>query len=204
MLAYFTFLLTRIIFPLFFNTDQLALDLGETVFKTEINVYVNLALYIALLSVYLGYRLSFTANNKSKESVIPFYESMSVRRVRKISKYAAILFSLFAFLSVIDQVRYVLTYGYLDFYLNYKSSIPYIFVFLGTFFDYFVMFFLATMPSKKEARWIIIIYLLVNITSIGMGQRGGAVLSIIFVISYFFIRNRINPGRKPWIGKGGL
>ena len=204
LLAYFTFLLTRIIFPLFFNTDQLALDLGETVFKTEINVFVNLALYIALLSVYLGYRLSFTANNKSKESVIPFYESMSVRRVRKISKYAAILFSLFAFLSVIDQVRYVLTYGYLDFYLNYKSSIPYIFVFLGTFFDYFVMFFLATMPSKKEARWIIIIYLLVNITSIGMGQRGGAVLSIIFVISYFFIRNRINPGRKPWIGKRGI
>ena len=95
LLAYFTFLLTRIIFPLFFNTDQLALDLGETVFKTEINVFVNLALYIALLSVYLGYRLSFTANNKSKESVIPFYESISVRRVRKISKYAAILFSLF-------------------------------------------------------------------------------------------------------------
>lgn len=201
LVTYFTFLLTRIIFPLFFNTDELAIILGETIFNADINKFVNLALYIALLSVYIGYRCSI---QDEKVENVCFYNHKSVIRVRKFSKTAAILFSSFAFLNVLDQVRYVLVYGYMDFYLNYKSSIPYIIVFLATFFEYFVMFFLATMPSKKESKWIIIAYLLVNITSIGMGQRGSAVLAIIFVVSYYFIRNRTNPGNKPWIGRKGI
>ena len=203
LVTYFTFLLTRIIFPLFFNTDELAIILGETVFNVEINKFVNLVLYIALLSVYIGYRCSIQ-REKIENVCYRFYDYKSVVRVRKFSKIAAILFSFFAFLSILDQVRYVLAHGYMDFYLNYKSLIPYVIVFLATFFEYFVMFFLATMPSKKESKWIIIIYLLVSVTSIGMGQRGSAVLAIIFVVSYYFIRNGINPGEKPWIGKKGI
>lgn len=40
--------------------------------------------------------------------------------------------------------------------------------------------------------------------SLSSGQRGGAVLAIIFLVTYFFIRNRVNPGEKPWITKRGI
>ena len=204
LLTYFTFLLPRIIFPLFLNTDQLAFDLGETVFKEEINVFVNFILYIALLSVYVGYRIAFLYYYNNINGKTCFYNQNSVKRVRCFSKYAAFIFSLFALIVVLDQIRYVLTNGYFVYYLDYEPSIPYVFVFLAAFFDSFVIFYLATMPPKREIKWIITIYLLVNIASIGMGQRGGAVLSIIFVISYFFLRNSINTGEKKWIGRKGI
>lgn len=115
-----------------------------------------------------------------------------------------IFFSLFAAINIIDQIRYVLKNGYLDFYLNYTNSIPYVIVFLATFFDYFFIFYMATMPSKKQCMPIIAIYLFINIASMGMGQRGGAVLAVMFIITYFFIRNKINPGKKTWITRKGI
>lgn len=92
----------------------------------------------------------------------------------------------------------------MDFYLNYSSSIPYVIVFLASFFDYFFFFYLATMPAKKESRILIVLYLVINLTSLGMGQRGSAVLAIMFVISYYFLRNRINTGEKKWITRKGM
>lgn len=142
----------------------------------------------------------FNSEGKIENVCYRFYDYKSVVRVRKFSKIAAILFSFFAFLSILDQVRYVLAHGYMDFYLNYKSLIPYVIVFLATFLNILLCFF-GYNAIKKESKWIIIIYLLVSVTSIGMGQRGSAVLAIIFVVSYYFIRNGINPGEKPWIGK---
>ena len=52
------------------------------------------------------------------------------------------------------------------------------------------------MPSKKDSKYVIILYLVVNLLSLSSGQRGGAVLAIIFLVTYFFIRNRVNPGEK--------
>lgn len=63
---------------------------------------------------------------------------------------------------------------------------------------------MATMPSKKDSKYVIILYLVVNLLSLSSGQRGGAVLAVIFLVTYFFIRNRVNPGEKPWITKRGI
>ena len=104
--TFFTFLLTRIIFPLFFDTSDLALELGETIFNDEINLKVNLQLYIALLSVYLGYRLTPL---KTINSINPFFENHGVVRVRKISKKAIYFFSIFVLVGLYDQIRYVKT-----------------------------------------------------------------------------------------------
>ncbi len=199
--TFFTFLLTRIIFPLFFDTSDLALELGETIFNDEINLKVNLQLYIALLSVYLGYRLTPL---KTINSINPFFENHGVVRVRKISKKAIYFFSIFVLVGLYDQIRYVKTNSYADYYLFYSPQVPYIFVFLASFFEYFFYFYMATMPSKKDSKYVIILYLVVNLLSLSSGQRGGAVLAIIFLVTYFFIRNRVNPGEKPWITKRGI
>ena len=38
----------------------------------------------------------------------------------------------------------------------------------------------------------------------GIGQRGSFVLNFLFVITYLFLRNKIRPGNKPWIGRKGI
>lgn len=190
LLTYFTFLLTRVEFPLFFNTDELVLNLGETAFNEEIDLFVNLCLFVSLLFVYIGYRSNPRNNTDLKDNRITFNRLKSISRVRRFSKRAAVIFSIFALISILDQIRYVLYYGYMDFYLNYKANVPYLIIFLASFFEYFVIFYLATMPTKKESQWIISLYLFVNILSMGMGQRGGAVVSIIFIITYYFYEIR--------------
>ena len=204
LLTYFTFLLTRVVFPLFFNTDELVLNLGETAFNEEIDLFVNMCLFVSLLFVYIGYRSNPRNNADLKDNRITFNRLKSISRVRRFSKRAAVIFSIFALISILDQIRYVLHYGYMDFYLNYKANVPYLIIFMASFFEYFVIFYLATMPTKKESQWIISLYLFVNILSMGMGQRGGAVVSIIFIITYYFLRNKIDPGAKPWISRKGI
>lgn len=205
LLTYFTFLLTRVVFPLFFNTDELVLNLGETAFNEDIDLFVNLCLFVSLLFVYIGYRSNLSKNYTDlEENRITFNKSKSICRVRIFSKRAAVIFSIFALIGILDRIKYVLSYGYMDFYLNYKPSVPYLIIFLASFFEYFVIFYLATMPTKKEAQWVIFLYLLVNIASMGMGQRGGAVIAIVFIITYYFLRNKIDPGTKPWISRKGI
>ena len=206
LITFFTFLLTRIFIPLFINPDDLIINIGGgRPFNAEIQSFVNFSLYISLISAYLGYQI---INRNSESFVIdsstPFYKDKRIMRVRRFSKWATFFFSIFAVINILDQIIYVLNHGYFDFYLNYTNSIPYIIVFLASFFEYFFVFYMATMPSKKQAMPIIFIYLFVNLASMGMGQRGGAVLAGIFIISYFFLRNRINPGEKPWISKKGI
>ena len=60
------------------------------------------------------------------------------------------------------------------------------------------------MPSKKECRPIIFLYLFNGISYMGIGQRGSFVLNFLFVITYLFLRNKIRPGNKPWIGRKGI
>lgn len=205
LLTYFTFLLTRVVFPLFFNTDELVLNLGETAFNEDIDLFVNLCLFVSLLFVYIGYRSNLSKNYTDlEENRITFNKSKSICRVRIFSKRAAVIFSIFALIGILDRIKYVLSYGYMDFYLNYKPSVPYLIIFLASFFEYFVIFYLATMPTKKEAQLVIFLYLLVNIASMGMGQRGGAVIAIVFIITYYFLRNKIDPGTKPWISRKGI
>lgn len=206
LVTYFTFLLSRVFITLFIDTKDLVLDLGGGGdFKIQTQAFIDFTLYISLLSVFVGYVLIDRSHSFNKKiDSTPFYNRRSICRVRIFAKYATYIISLFSLATVIDQIRYVMQNGYMDFYLNYKSGIPYIVIFIATLFDYFFIFYMATMPSKKSSIPVIILYLLVNIASLGMGQRGGAVLSIMFVISYFFLRNTINPGNKPWITKKGI
>lgn len=205
LVTFFTFLLTRIFIPLFADENELMIEIGGgRKFNRDILSFINYSIFISLVSVYIGYEIINLRKRKIHSVSTFYYQSPKIIRIRNFSKWATCVFSLFALINIIDQIRYVLTNGYMDYYLNYENSIPYIIVFLATFFDFFFIFYMATMPSKKQALPIIVLYLLINLVSLGMGQRGGAVLSVMFVITYFFLRNRINPGPKLWITKKGI
>lgn len=205
LITFFTFLLTRIFIPLFADENELMIDIGGgREFNREIQSFINFTIFLSLLSVYIGYEIIYLRKRKIHSVANFYYHSSKIIRIRNFSKWATCVFSLFALINIIDQIRYVFINGYMDFYLNYENSIPYIIVFLATFFDFFFIFYMATMPSKKQALPIIVLYLLINMATLGMGQRGGAVLAVMFVITYFFLRNKINPGPKPWITKKGI
>jgi oligosaccharide repeat unit polymerase len=110
----------------------------------------------------------------------------------------------FALIQVLEKVYLVIKNGYVALYIDFASSLPYIFILIAGWFSISFYIYLATLPSKKEARVPIIIFLSIATISIGTGQRGSFVLGYLFVIMYFFLRNKLEPGNSPWIGKKGI
>lgn len=94
LVTFFTFLLTRIFIPLFINADVLFIEIGGgRQFNIEIQSFINYALYISLLSVYIGYQtVNKQKNTNHSNHIIPFYNDKRIIRVRKFSKWATFFF----------------------------------------------------------------------------------------------------------------
>ena len=202
LVAFFTFLMGRILLPLFTDVNDLIVNIGGAEFYTQTYYHIYTSLFIALLFIYLGYHRA-----AQKDSSIPItyqYDSVGVLAIRKYTKKLSYFTFLFASIVIYEQIRFVLVNGYFAFYVDFESNLPYPVILAGALFDYCVYLFLATMPSKKECRPIIFLYLFNGISYMGIGQRGSFVLNFLFVITYLFLRNKIRPGNKPWIGRKGI
>lgn len=202
LIAFFTFLMGRILLPLFIDVSDLIFNIGGAEFSAQTNSHIYISLLLALLFIFFGY---FKAEKKTNIKPTTYcYNSVEVLTIRKCSRILAYISFLFVCIVIYEQIRFVAVNGYFAFYIDFESTLPYVVILLGSLFDYCIYLFLATMPSKKEARPIIIIYLINGISYMGVGQRGGFVLSFLFIITYLFLRNKIMPGDSLWIGKKGI
>ena len=183
LVAFFTFLMGRILLPLFTDVNDLIVNIGGAEFHTQTYYHIYTSLFIALLFIYLGYHRA-----AQKDSSIPItyqYDSVGVLAIRKYTKKLSYFTFLFASIVIYEQIRFVLVNGYFAFYVDFESNLPYPVILAGALFDYCVYLFLATMPSKKECRPIIFLYLFNGISYMGIGQRGSFVK--FSVCYYLFI-----------------
>ena len=203
LIAFFTFLMGRMIIPLFYDTSNLIFDIGGEDFSVSTMSHMYLCLYLSLLFVFVGYTLSsFYWNNDDKDHFI--VDSDEVIVIRDLVK-KLLFFSLpFLFLMTIERIFYVFREGYMAMYIDFQSRLPYLVTLFGSLFNYAFFIFLATLPSKKEVKIPIILYLVIAVLSLGTGQRGSFVLSLLFILMYMFLRNKLTPEDGPWISEKGL
>jgi oligosaccharide repeat unit polymerase len=90
--------------------------------------------------------------------------------------------------------------GYTASYTGGGPYIPYLVQVLGIMFKYTVIVYLITLPNKKNAYGMLGLYVLAEIPTLLMGNRGGFVLRVIFALVYFCIRDFSGDNEK-WIGK---
>lgn len=204
LVAFFTFLMGRLILPLFINLD----DYSEVFFsymdyKSSTYFHVILSLYITLLFIFVSYTM---VEKKMPDSLnLGFFpDSPRIKFVRRCAKIAMWMSFPFALLVILEKVRYVMVNGYAGMLLEQESNLPTIVIILSALFEYMVFLFLATLPTKRESKIVVILYLFFAISNIIGGDRGECVLSVFVVVFYFFLRNRLNTGKSIWIGKRGI
>lgn len=202
--AFFTFLMGRSIMPLFIDMDEYSeFFYTSSEYTAKTHRHVMLSLYLSLLFSFLAYR---RIERKSWKKLKPKFnpESMYVKAIRNYSRIMTLVTSPFALLYVVEKIRFVLANGYAGFFMTYESALPLPFRILAALFEYMVFLFLATLPTKKQTKPIIYLYLFVSVLNIVAGDRGECMLAVFVVIFYYFLRNRLFRGETAWIGKKGI
>lgn len=180
-------------------------------FEKSATNHAWLVILIGAISIGLGYFLTGKRKERTKTHLnIEVYgkvvknsknEHIVLSATRFLSKTAYYIAYSFLLLSLIDKIRFVRNYGYVESYISYNSTLPGIFVSLGEFSLLFLIMFLATFPKKKETYILCGTYFLYSALSIFTGARSTFIYTSVFLFSYFLYRNKFCPYGEVWIKK---
>ena len=200
LLAFFTFLLSGEILGRYFHVFS-------TTFSEKIEQHTDLCLLLSLAALFAGYAVSEKYGHRIR-IVTPSsrkrrldYDGVYCRSVRTISRHLYfVTFPIWVFV-LWRQVSYVQAYGYEEYYLHYSSGLPQIVHTVANMALPALCVFLATMPSKKEARLPLILYLARAVFSLGTGRRLSFMIGLLFVFAYLVLRNRYPSRGEVWLSK---
>ncbi len=164
-------------------------------FPVETQKNAFLLIFISILSLYIGTRLAKT--NKDEENI------KQVKTKKIFKSIVLVLFVICAIFSTIieyDKLIYMSGKDYVDYYLTYENMFNPIITLMAGMANVFFCIYLACMPEKKKVILPIGIFFSYNLPTFIIGQRTPLVVSILFVLSYFIIRDYLD-NTKPWIGK---
>lgn len=116
---------------------------------------------------------------------------------------ALLVFSVTIIFYFIEQLEPLLLIGpgnYLKYYTDFTSSLPGLVHTIASFMKYSMCVFLATLPSKKRAFIVLVLYVASTMPSFFIGVRNPFILSLIFSLSYYLLRDFIGDKDK-WLGK---
>ncbi len=199
----FTFLMTRLILPDFFQTGYIADDADGTIrmFDIETLRFIYTTLVISIFGSYLG----FAMKPEIEDEKLLIYDNntpyvLSIRRISKILSYGC---SLFFIIIILEKSIFVINNGYFALYADFESHLPSIVHKLSALYTPLFYLFLATFPSRKEARLPIIVYLTIATLSLTTGSRTVFMLALVFMLFYYSVRNFVTP-EEPWLSRKAI
>ena len=201
LITFFTFLLSRLFIDTLlpdFSSDYTVNVSNKLPYSLNAEPFVFYVLIVSLVGLSLG----FLKNSDKLSSVTCIENPLYINKIRLLSRRLSYLFFIFTLVVTIEKIRYIWSNGYVDFYLNYKEGLPHIFYTLAAAYKFAFFIFLSTLPSKKESKLLIFLYLFEACVSLLTGQRGSFVTPLLFIIIYLFFRNSLSP-EDPWISKKG-
>lgn len=199
IVALFTFLMTRLVIPLFYTNAYIEASWDNTIaFNISTYDFIYTSIFVALISVHVGYCCTQMVNTNLSFAID--YNKKEIKSVREMSRKLYNFTLFFAGLEVLEKAVFVWSHSYLEYYLNFSQSLPGIVYKLSTVYELVFYIFLATMPSKREAKPILISYLVFNTLTLLIGGRSSFILACMFLIIYFYLRNDLSPNDL-WISK---
>lgn len=195
-MTFFTFLLGRLVLPLFASLQP---DYHENMsgFNDDLWNFTYYSLFISLVFVYFGFILG--EKSASKELYLRKDQNFNyIAIIRSLSKKLVYLSFIFKLLTTVEIIWYVYNNGYLALYLEPPHTLPYVVYKMADLFTLSVYIFMATMPNKKESRFVLALYLLDSVLSIFTGRRGTFMFAALVLFIYMYIRNSISPN-EGWI-----
>lgn len=199
-ITFFTFLLgNTTASSLAINQDLRTDVISLFSFKTQIHIYTTL--FISLVTLFFSYSFFSSRNDNYLVSEINI-NSPRIIAYRRYAKILSYVFFIFALIVNLEKTSFVLSSSYIDYYIDYKTNLPSIVGKLANFYNFSFYLFLTTMPTKKECRIPIFLFLLLGLSSLGYGQRNALMLNISMIVIYYTLRDNINIyGDERWITK---
>lgn len=198
----FVFGMTRIVIPEYYTNDFIQnSQCWSMSFGSEVHYFVARTCFIALVGALFGFDII-----RKKQYICINYNidthSRQTLKIRKASKYLYLLSSVLVIYSIYSRFSFVAMYGYMDSYIDYSSDLPALLRKFASTNALCLYLFLATLPSKKEAKPILFLFLLISFFSLLTGARTDFVMSFITLLIYLVLRNKITPN-DPWLTRKG-
>ncbi|MEG1820710.1 MAG: O-antigen polysaccharide polymerase Wzy family protein [Malacoplasma sp.] len=172
----------------------------EEKFPKTICFTVMFLLFLSQLFLLMGYlfmenrkisRRNIEKNNSSK------HDKYEVIR-KKTSAILLLMCMLPKFLTEMEKVIYVQAKGYLNLYLDFSSSLPYIIIKMSQVYEIFFWLFLFSNPSKKKTYIVLVSNIFLSALCFGYGKRTPILMSTLMTIIYLIWRNK-KEGTNKWI-----
>lgn len=196
----FTFLISRPLISTIKSIDWI----GK--FSVDSQVHSLLFIMLALVCIYIGARIAEKKQLKTRDSKNKFLENLKYKNNESIKKFqniSLILFGICAVFSIIteyDKLIYMQGKDYVEYYLTYQNNFNALVTLAAGMTNMFLGIFLATMPEKKKTIIPIIVFIIYNLPTFLIGQRTPLVIAVLFVFTYFIIRDYLD-NTKEWIGR---
>ena len=195
--SFFAFLLGRPMITEFGGQDTAFYFVA---IPANISQYSYGVMTLSMVSIFAGYanpvRIRFSG--KSLESY-DWISSTTVSRIRVLSRTSTMVLGLLQLIDVVERILFVAVFGYMESYLRQSSTLPYFLLQLVELFPISFALFLSTLPSKKETRWPIALYLLIMSLNLLTGKRYETVSAAMFILLYCTMRNKTDS--EQWIKK---
>lgn len=196
-ISVFTLWLARIFFSLI-NREQTITEIIE-----YYGVHTFILIYITLLAIRIGYVIMKRKSSYIHLFNIQYKETSKIKSIEYVSLALFLITLLPKLYIVMDKVRFVQENSYVVYYLEYTRSYPRWIEILGTMNEYCFFTFLATMPTKKRAIPVIIVYLVMPTILLFAGRRNELITELFMIVWYMFFREQIasNKENGDWVNK---
>lgn len=197
-ISFFTFLLSRIVVSCLRGQDWWQ----EYDQAYENNCFALVAIAFSLISLFIG-ALLVEYLERGKRNKIDRSNFCKREFQKNIQAVALIVFVIsFVFLCIQEGEKLIFIWdkSYLEYYTGFHRQLPFWIYTIASFMKYSLCIYLATFPSKKRAFIPLMLYIISNVPAFIIGVRNPIVLSIIFVLAYYVLRNVIDSKEK-WIGR---
>ena len=195
LISFFTFLLA---------SPVATLLLGSTFnvhFLDDAKLHFYTTMLLSVSFVWVGY-ISFSRMRFK----LPIKNTTTSMRLalRRVSRIVFVITYSMKCIQYIEIGYYVLRFGYMYYYTGYRTAIPLVFEKISDLYVVAISIFLATNPSKRECKPIMLFFLIGGILSIITGKRYEFVYVIMLCIAYLILRNNETDDGKQgntWISK---
>lgn len=196
--SFFTFLLGRIVISCFseFNWWE------EIQQGYENNCFALFAITLSLVSLFIGALCveHFEKNRKYKTFDLSRFKIEFKKNLQASSLIVFLVSFVFYCFQEGEKLLYIWDKSYLKYYSGFQQQLPFWIYTIASFMKYSLCVYLATLPTKKRALVPLVLYVISNIPALIIGVRNPIVLSILFVLAYYVLRNVIDEKEK-WFGR---
>lgn len=198
----FVFGMTRIVIPEYYTNDFIQDSQRWSMsFGSEVHNFIARTCFIALVGALFGFNIIRKKQDISINYNIDTHSCQTLK-IRKVSKFLYLLSSVLVIYSIYSRFSFVAIYGYMDSYVDYSGNLPVLLNKFASTNALCLYLFLATLPSKHEAKPILFLFLIISLFSLLTGGRTNFVMNFITLLIYLVLRNKITP-KDPWLTRKG-